>query len=71
MNKKLEEILSEEFYSPYKVAKIESNLREKQIPPQKLYGYVRMGYIVSSTNSTGKLQISREDVFKYLEKFVK
>ncbi len=72
MNKKidLEEIVTNEFYSPYSIAKIESTLRNKFVPPQKLYGYVRNGYVNATTNSTGKLQISRTDAIKYLTKFV-
>lgn len=70
MTTKLTEILKDEFYSPYALAKIESKLRDKDIPPQKLYGYVRQGYVTATKNSTGKLQISRKDASTYLEKFV-
>ncbi len=70
MTSKLTEMLKDEFYSPYGVAKLESTLRGKNIPPQKLYGYVRNGYIQATKNSTGKLQISRTDVEDYLKKFV-
>lgn len=69
-NKELEELLTDEFVSPYRLAAIESIVRGKTIPPQKLYGYVRQGYIRKSVNSTGKLQISRNDCKEYLKKFV-
>ena len=67
MNKQnLTEKLKEEFYSPYKVSQIESELRNVKIPPQKLYGYVRQGYIKHTINSTGKIQISKDEVVRYL-----
>lgn len=69
--KDLSNILKDEFYSPYRIAKIESQLRSKNIPPQKLYGYCRQGYIKFSKNSTGKIQISKSEATKYLTKFVK
>ena len=55
-----------DFQSPYRLSKIESAMRGKTIPPQKLYGYVRQGYIVASTNSTGKIQIERAEAARYL-----
>ena len=55
-----------DFVSPYGLAKIESAMRGKTIPPQKLYGYVRQGYIVASANSTGKIQIERAEAARYL-----
>ena len=67
----LQEMLKEEFYSPYAVAKLESELRGRVVPPQKLYGYVRNGYIQATLNSTGKLQISKADAEAYLQKFAK
>ena len=54
--------------SPYRLGKIESALRGKTIPPQKIYGYVRQGYISSSLNALGKMQISKEEATRYLLK---
>lgn len=68
-NQTIDELVTEEWFSPYKVAKLESILRGKQIPPQKLYGYCRNGYIPFTTNSTGKMQISNSDTKLYLSKF--
>jgi predicted site-specific integrase-resolvase len=59
------------FVSPYKLSKIESELRNTSIPPQKLYGYVSKGYIKSNLNSTGKIQISQKSASEYLEKTMK
>ncbi len=55
-----------DFVSPYGLAKIETAMRGKKIPPQKLYGYVRQGYIKATTNSTGKIQIERAEAARYL-----
>ena len=55
-------------YSPYKVAKIESQLRGKNIPPQKLYGYVRQGYITATLNELNKMEITQEEARRYLVK---
>ncbi len=55
-------------YSPYRVAKIESQLRRKTIPPQKLYGYVRQGYITAKLNELGKMEITQEEARRYLNK---
>ena len=54
------------FMSPYRLAKFESVLRGKTIPPQKLYGYLRQGYLKGSENSTGKIQISQDEAIRYL-----
>ena len=67
----IEGLVTEEFYSPYKLSKLESTLRGKVIPPQKLYGYVRNGYIKSTKSTTDKIQISKEESIKYLTKQVK
>ncbi len=67
----IDDMVVEDFYSPYRVSKFESQLRGVSVPPQKLYGYVRNGYIKVTTNSTGKLQISQADVKAYLQRFVK
>ncbi len=67
MNKeKLETVVTTPHVSPYRLAKIESQLRGKTIPPQKLYGYVAAGRIASSTNDLGKIQIVREEALRYL-----
>ncbi len=55
-----------EFVSPYRLAQIESQMRDRQIPPQKLYGYIRQGYIAAGANSTGKIQIARSEAARYL-----
>jgi len=69
--KQTEVLVTEDFISPYRLSKLESELRDVSIPPQKLYGYVRQGYIKATKNSTGKLQISRDAANEYLEKFRK
>ncbi len=62
----IESKLTQSSYSPYRVGKIESSLRGKVIPPQKIYGYVRQGYISSTKNELGKMSIDREEVLRYL-----
>ena len=57
-----------DFMSPYRLSKLESQLRGKTVPPQKLYGYIRNGYLKASRNSTGKLQVARQDAEAYLTK---
>ncbi len=64
----IEAKLTQSSYSPYRVGKIESVLRGKVIPPQKIYGYVRQGYINSTKNELGKMVIDREEVLRYLTK---
>ena len=54
--------------SPYRLGKIGSVLRGKEIPPQKLYGYVRQGYIKATLNELGKMQIAQEEARRYLLK---
>ena len=68
LREKIEAMLTESNYSPYRVGKIESVLRGKEIPPQKIYGYVRQGYISSTKNDLGKMQIERKEVLRYLMK---
>jgi len=67
----IEKLLKSEFYSPYKLAKIESILRGKTIPPQKLYGYCKAGYLAFSLNNLEKMQISKENARIYLQKQIK
>ena len=63
--------VTEDFMSPYRLAQIESDLRDLTVRPQKLYGYIRAGYLVATRNSTGKLQVSRDSAVTYLRKQVK
>ena len=63
--------VTEDFMSPYALAGIESSLRKVKVPPQKLYGYIRQGYLVATRNSTGKLQVSRDAAVQYLTRQVK
>ena len=60
------------YISPYRLAKLEATLREKpELPPQKIYGYIRQGYIKASLNNLGKKQVAKEEVYRYLIKQVK
>ena len=56
------------FVSPYRLGKLESTVRGVTIPPQKIYGYVRHGYIQASLNDLGKQQISSEEAIRHLTK---
>lgn len=64
---RIESLTLPAFMSPYRLAKVESSVRGKVIPPQKLYGYVRQGYIKTSLNSTGKVQVAKEEAIRYLK----
>lgn len=68
---KIQDALTQDFMSPYALAGIESKLRKVRVPPQKLYGYIRNGYLVATRNSTGKLQVSRDAAVTYLTRQVK
>ena len=57
--------LNQKEYSPYKLSRIESEMREKIVPPQKLYNYVAKGYIEATKNAKG-ISILQEDAIKYL-----
>ena len=54
--------------SPYRLGKLESEVRGRVIPPQKIYGYVRQGYIVATKNELGKLSISSGEAQAHLIK---
>jgi hypothetical protein len=60
-----------EFVSPYKAASIVSAVCEKRVREQMLYNYVNKGYIVSSRNELGKLQIAIADLRKFVEIYSK
>ena len=64
---KIAELSLPEFMSPYRLAKFESVVRGKTVPPQKLYGYIRAGYLQGTENSTGKIQVAREEAVRYLK----
>lgn len=67
----IEDLLTEEFYSPYKLAgavnKILANIGiEKVLPPQMFYTYVKKGYIKADDNK----RITREDAITWTEKYI-
>ena len=68
LTEKIANLIKADNVSPYRLGKIESVLRGKTIPPQKIYGYVRQGYISSSLNALGKMQITKEEAIRYLLK---
>jgi predicted site-specific integrase-resolvase len=51
------------FISPYALAK------EADVRPQMIYNYIKKGFITASVNSTGKLQVSREEADRWLNKY--
>ncbi len=65
---KIESLINSDELSPYRLGKVESVVRGKVIPPQKIYGYVRQGYIKSTKNQLGKMVISKEEAIRYLMK---
>ena len=65
IEERLTAVLNREQYSPYQLARVESELRGKMIPPQKLYNYVAKGYIEATKNAKG-ISILQEDAIKYL-----
>lgn len=62
--------LVKEFQSPYEVAKIESIARNRNIVPQKIYGYVREKRILAKKNALGHWQVSKEETLRYVEEQV-
>jgi hypothetical protein len=60
-----------EFVSPYKAASIVSAVCEKHVREQMIYNYVKKGYINSSRNELGKLQIAIADLRKFVEIYSK
>ena len=66
--KTITDLVIPEFVSPYGLAKFESEVRGKTVPPQKLYGYIRAGYLKAGLSSTGKLQVAKADAIAYLTK---
>lgn len=68
ITEKVNEAIQSEFISPYRLGKIESVLRGKIVPPQKIYGYIRQGYIASELNELGKMTIARKEAVRYLVK---
>ncbi len=61
-------LVDSDYVSPYKLGKIESVVRGRFIPPQKIYGYVRQGMIKSSLNNLGKMQIEKKEAIRHLVK---
>ena len=67
----IEDLLTEEFYSPYKLAKAVNKILdnvgiEKVLPPQMFYTYVKKGYIKADDNK----RITREDAITWTEKYI-
>jgi hypothetical protein len=60
-----------EFVSPYKGSHIISIVCDKKVREQMIYNYVKKGYINSSRNELGKLQISISDLRKFVEIYSK
>ena len=57
--------------SPYKLSKLEGKMRDCEVKPQKIYNYIRQGYIKSTKNSLGHYEVSREESRKHLSKYLK
>lgn len=70
MTSNWKELLSEK-NSPYKIAKVETVARGKQIPPQKIYTYVRKNYIASSINKLNHIEVNFDDAVEYIERMLK
>jgi hypothetical protein len=67
---KAEELLKDvEWISPYKLASIVSSVVGKHVREQMIYNYCKKGYIKSSRNDLQKLQISKNDALKFVEKY--
>jgi hypothetical protein len=56
--------------SPYRLAKIASELVGYEVIPQVIYSYVRQGFIKASTNQLGKKQVSHDEAVRWLNKYV-
>jgi len=61
--------LNQKGYSPYQLARLESELRGKAVPAQKLYNYVHKGYIKAVKTEAGWV-INQEDAYQHLMKIM-
>jgi hypothetical protein len=69
-NKALDKALEAEAFSPYRLAKIASDLVGREVIPQLTYSYCNKGLIKASKNSQGKWSVSRSDARAWLTKYV-
>jgi len=72
LQENLEKVISNlpDFVSPYRLGKIEGNVRGRNVPTQKIYGYLKNGYIRASKNELGKYQIERSEAERHLTKTI-
>jgi predicted site-specific integrase-resolvase len=53
--------------SPYNFIKKYNEANGTQLKPQMAYNYIKKGYIVASTNELGKLYVSPEAQYKFIQ----
>lgn len=66
----VEAIFTVEFYSPYKMASLISQLIGRELKPQMLYQYTKKGFLAMSKSTTGKQQISRQTAIDWTVGYV-
>jgi hypothetical protein len=59
-----------DFVSPYRLAKLASELVGYEVIPQVVYSYVRQGFIAATTNALGHKQVSGAEATRWLTKYV-
>lgn len=64
----LEESLPD-FVTPYGLHKIVNQSLGTNLPPQMFYNYVSNGYISGVQGSNGKLQVSKTEVIRWIQKY--
>lgn len=66
----IEEVVTQEEYSPYKLSKCASQLAGKYVREQMLYNYCSKGMIPSYKDSEGRIKVSREAAIEWLNKYL-
>lgn len=70
INERIETIFVKDFYSPYELIKILNKEFNIDLPTQMAYNYCKKGMIKSSTSTTMKIQISKEQCIVWSSKYL-
>lgn len=66
----IEEVVSEEFYTPYKIASLLSSFVSSKVNPQMMYNYCKKNYIVYSLNEVNKMIVEKKEVKRFMTKYL-
>jgi len=62
--------INADFVSPYQLIKVLNKVGEYNLPTQMGYNYTKKGMIKTSKNTTGKLQVSKDDAVAWIVKYI-